>query len=705
MKLLMHKIFTKIARWEFLFLVVLPFVLWVFCFRHFFTGRLWLEEDALSYADHIRFYIEYLSKGIFPLWDPTWNGGAPNHFFLQRIGDVNPFLFLMIVLKWLGVPSALAYLIFLGMYYFLAMWAFYLIARFLLKDRFFAFTAYILLLFSSWGSEIFYNYIIIIFVPIIWFFYFLLCFSKEAHKGYFLGMCLCVGLIVTTYIPFFFLTILAIFAVLYILFYGRLFLDFLKRSFQFCYSHKRLTVFCTVFLLVSCIPALVFYQESKSGEFVLSNRHAGAGSSSAVAVGVENVASGDIISHGYFDRIFDDHAHIDMGDIFIPYLFFLILLCATCGPVNKLIFFLLFNILALSLITITSAAGVYHFLYAHIVFFKFIRNIYYFFWLAMLPMGVLLSVRAFKSLLTSIDAGDKKTGWLMYIIVCHAAFIWFLWAQGGVLAGAWAAVGLVFLYFLIYLFFEKNISRPVGFCLFLAAVCIQSAQVYGCLGDKLFPMQQEIAHPKSIQQVSANIANQRHPDLYYALSWFAVLFNTIEPRVMDSYESHPFILYDNVVPYADSQESLKVLEKAMAANANIAYVSKFESHPGDWHNDPDASSAANVNPIVSGRLSLLSSDPNSMKIKTHLETRQFLVINNNYHSDWHAFINGRGAPLLRANAAFKGLWIPAGDSTVVLRFSNPLRYLWHYLLIALYWGTFVYFLVLIKQAKQKKFYA
>ena len=186
--------------------------------------------------------------------------GRPNHFFLRRIGDVNPLLFLMIVLKWLGVPSAVAYLIFLGMYYFLAMWAFYLIARFLFKDRFFAFIAYILLLFSSWGSEIFYNYIIIIFVPIIWFFYFLLCFSKAPQKGYFLGMCLCVGLIVTTYIPFFFLTILAIFTVLYILFYRRLFLDFLKRSFQFFNRHKFLTIFCIVFLLVSCIPALVFYQ-------------------------------------------------------------------------------------------------------------------------------------------------------------------------------------------------------------------------------------------------------------------------------------------------------------------------------------------------------------------------------------------------------------------------------------------------------------
>jgi len=704
MKSLILKIFTKISRWKFLFLVLLPFALWVFCFRDFFTGRLWLEEDALSYADHIRFYIEYLSKGIFPLWDPTWVGGVPNHFFLQRIGEVNPLLFLMVLLKWLGVPLTLAYLIFLGMYYFLAMWAFYLIARFLLKDRFFAFVAYILLLFSSWGPEIFYNYIIIIFVPVIWFFYFLLCFAKEAKKGYFLGMCLCVGLIVTTYIPFFFLTILTIFTILYILFYNRLFLDFLKRFFQFCHSHKFLTTFCIIFLLASCIPALVFYQESKSGEFILPGRHAGASSSSAVAVGAENAASGDIISHGYFDRLFYDHTHIDMGDIFIPYLFFLILLCATFGPADKLIFFLLFNILALSLITITSAGGVYHFLYTHVLFFKFIRNIYYFFWLAMLPMGILLSVRAFKSLLAGIDACAQKTGWLICIIVCHAAFIGFLFRQGGVLIGAWAAVLIIFLYFLIYLVFEKKISRPAGFCLFLLAVFIQSVQVYGCLGDKLFRMQQALVRQQSIERSSKNIEAPQHVDLYYALRWFTVLINNIDLKPLGIYRQHPFILYDNVAPYVDSQESLKVLEKAMGANANMAYVSKFESHSSDWANNPDAPNVANVNPMASGQVSLWGSDPNSMKIKTHLKTRQFLVINDNYHSDWHAFINGRSVPLLRANVAFKGLWVPAGDAVVVLRFSNPLCYMWHGLLIAVFWGTFVYLLVLIKKEKMK-FYA
>ena len=184
MKSFIDNFFSQTSRFE-IFLLSIPFILWIYCFHHFFTGKLWLEADAVSYADHITFYTDNLSKGIFPLWDPAWYGGAPYHFFLRRIGDVNPLLFLIVFFKWFGISTVTAYSFFLEIYNFLAGWAFYLIARFLLVDRFFAFTAYILFLFSSWGSEVFYNYIIIIFVPIIWFFYFLLCFSRSPRKGYF----------------------------------------------------------------------------------------------------------------------------------------------------------------------------------------------------------------------------------------------------------------------------------------------------------------------------------------------------------------------------------------------------------------------------------------------------------------------------------------------------------------------------------------
>ena len=509
-------------------LLIVPFILWFFCFRPFFSGHLYLQADAISYGEHIGFYTDQLSRGVYPLWDPTWCQGAPNDFFLRRIGDVNPLLFLIVFLKWLGVTSAVSYLFFLGVYYFLAGWAFYLITRLLLSDRFFAFIAYILFLFSSWGSEIFYNYIIIIYLPLVWFFYFLLSFSRKPGRGPFLGMFFCAGLVVTTYIPFFFLTVLAIFTILYILFYGEFFIQFLKRGSVFLEKNMVLAGFCAIFLLGSCVPALVFYKESKSGEFVLPNRHLGSDSASAITVGMDNVASGDIINHGYFDRIFDDHAHMDMGDIYMPYVFFLILLSTALAGSNRLIYFLLFNILGLSLITVTTAGGVHRFLYEHVIFFKFIRNIYYFFWLAIFPMLILLSVTAFKSLLDTINGSKRKKLWLAYVLVSHLIFIVFLFGRHGVLPGAWAAIILSLTYFLVYFFARESISYPLGFVLLLSAVFLQSAQVYGFLEGKLYKSQQSEAH---YIQTHKDPVLQRM-NIYYASAWFSALVEYIDPQVL-----------------------------------------------------------------------------------------------------------------------------------------------------------------------------
>jgi len=680
------------SRIEFLYLTV-PFILWAFCFRDFFTGHVLLMQDAVSYADHIKFYTENLSKGVFPLWNPFWFNGAPYDFFLRRMGDCNPLLLLVVFLKWLGFSSANAYLCFLGMYYFLAGWAFYLIARLLFEDSFFAFTGYILFLFSSWGSEIFYNYIIIIFVPIIWFFYFLLCFSRTPQKGYLLGMCFCLGIILTTYIPFFFLTIFAVFCALAILFYPKVMLDLLKRSFVFLGKNKIFVSFCIVFLLVSCIPGLLFYKGSQSGEFVLTERHAGAAVSSAVAVALSNVESGDLINHGFSDHLFGNHQLLDMGDIFLPNLFFILLLVATMAKVNKPMLFLLSNILVLFLISITSASGLHRFLFEHLYFFKFIRNIYYFFWLAMLPMAVLLAISAFKSLLSVISQSSKKGTWLVYIILCHVLFILFLCRQQGISTGAWAAVLVSMVYFLVYFYGGNKYSRRVGFILLFLAVFVQSFQVYGFLGSRMYKIQQDSdyfakMHPsRKVSKLAT----------YYDTRWFDLLVNNVDPQVLENYRKHRFILYDNVFPYVEGPAFFNILGKSTASNDNIAYVARFESGPFEWRKAPYSAPQADIDPMTSGKLTLLGSDANTWKLKMHLAYSQFLVINDNYTVDWHAFINGHPAHLLRANVSFKGLWVPAGDSVVLLCYSTPMHYFFHFSLIVLFAGTFLYLLALLQR--------
>ena len=139
----------------------------------------------------------------------------------------------------------------------------------------------------------------------------------------------------------------------------------------------------------------------------------------------------------------------------------------------------------------------------------------------------------------------------------------------------------------------------------------------------------------------------------------------------------------------------------MADNTNIAFLSRFESGPGDWKRDEGSGLHADLEPDSLGELTVLRSDVNSVKLAMHLTKSRFLVVNDNYNSDWHAFINGRPARLLRANFSFKGLWVPAGESSIMLSFSSPRGYLFHGMLTAVYAGVFLCMLFLLRKARKQ----
>lgn len=49
----------------------------------------------------------------------------------------------------------------------------------------------------------------------------------------------------------------------------------------------------------------------------------------------------------------------------------------------------------------------------------------------------------------------------------------------------------------------------------------------------------------------------------------------------------------------------------------------------------------------------------------------YLVLLDSYDEGWSATVNGRAAPVLRANAAFRAVAVPAGASKVVFRYETP----------------------------------
>ena len=51
---------------------------------------------------------------------------------------------------------------------------------------------------------------------------------------------------------------------------------------------------------------------------------------------------------------------------------------------------------------------------------------------------------------------------------------------------------------------------------------------------------------------------------------------------------------------------------------------------------------------------------------------RLLVVSENYHPFWHAWVDGKEQPLYRANYAWKAVAVPAGEHRVVLRFHDPI---------------------------------
>jgi hypothetical protein len=64
-------------------------------------------------------------------------------------------------------------------------------------------------------------------------------------------------------------------------------------------------------------------------------------------------------------------------------------------------------------------------------------------------------------------------------------------------------------------------------------------------------------------------------------------------------------------------------------------------------------------------------EPDRVVVRTDAETDALLVLADNYYDGWEATIDGARAPVVRANHAFRGVRVPAGQHTVEFSFRPP----------------------------------
>ncbi len=635
---------------------LVPFLIWMFFFRFFLSGQSEFVSDAVSYYEHIGIFTDQLAKGHYQLWDPFWSDGAPYHFFLRRIGEFNPFYLIIVLLKLLGFSHPTAYIFFLVIYYALGVAGFYLLTRFILKDAYVAYLGYCILLFSSLGTQLFYNYIILLFVPLVWFFYFLLRFVRDFRSYQWVGLCFCLGLIVTTYIPFYFLTLFSLFLILMASFYSKECWQICLRSWQFFKQHRLLVVATIIFLALAVLPGYWLYLESKAGDFVMPMRGAGSEVSSAVAVSLDKAASGDFINNSSFDKYFGHLDNMQLGDFYIPYIFIFFMVIAAFAKLNRLIVSVFIMIGFLLLLTITRSSFLHEFLFKHVFFFKFIRNIYYFFWLAILPLTVFWVCACLTSLLKNVE---------------HK------WPQSQMVQRFKKGITLVTILFIVgqsYIVYHDltlNMKQTVIPLTFTKAN--YENHKYGntaaVLGDD--------------STIEGNFKKIQSNNLYYSSRWYADIYQNIDMRILFKFAAFPIRLYDNTRMINTSNDQFwKTLEKSMKNEENVAYIfnasldDEKQLNPNNQHvdivlrNDP--------------RVVWKKFGPNNVHLSVTLSSPKFLVFNNNFHARWHVTLNNKPARLIRSNYTYQGVWLPAGKTEVHFDFDKPFVYAGHWFYLVLF---------------------
>ena len=255
------------------FAFLTPCVLWIFLMRTFVFCNIPVNMDTNTIYGVTKFYFNNVLNGVIPLWEPFIALGRP--FYAIAICNLfNPVTQIIPLLKIAGMNYANAFVIYMVVYFFIGCIGFYFLALEILKDRYMSYLAYLGLMFSSLGASIFTQLTFLeILVPTIWFFYFLLSFARQRSQGSFLGLSFTVMILISSYLPFYFMTAFLCFLLVFIPLYFKEVRGFCIELYPFLLKHWRLLLFCVIGILLAAAPLLAYKVLDASGDVVAPGRH------------------------------------------------------------------------------------------------------------------------------------------------------------------------------------------------------------------------------------------------------------------------------------------------------------------------------------------------------------------------------------------------------------------------------------------------
>jgi len=366
--------------------ILIAFLVWIKIFSGFLSAQVSLANDAVAYYDHIKFFVDELIGGNYPLWDPHWNFGAPNEYFLRRFNGYNPLFGLLLILRCLGCSHGTSYLTFLALTYLLGALGLYSLLRRLTQNPSSAFLGFALFLFSSMSIKLFESYIVFVFVPLIWFFYFLIAFSQDHQPRQIIGLVLCLMLLVTTYVPFLAFNIIVSFLICFMIFFPKKSIVFLKGWLVFIRQHRILSILLLVLFLISLLPGWFFYEETKASAFTLPGRLMADEQKNIFEIKEEGITNWGMIEQIVYSSFFKNLRLIRFDVFYVPVWAYLLGLLGLAVQINKKIWFYIgwgvFLFCALS-----PQSVLFKWLFKHLFYFRLYRNLHFYLWLVMLPLG------------------------------------------------------------------------------------------------------------------------------------------------------------------------------------------------------------------------------------------------------------------------------------------------------------------------------
>lgn len=648
----------------------LPAALWLFLMRDFVLGTIPVNMDTNTIYGVTKFYFNNLLNGVVPLWEPFVALGRP--FYALSICNLfNPIIQIIPLLKILGVNYAHGFVIYMVMYFFLGCFGFYCLALEIFKEKTIAYLAYVAIMFSSFGASMFTQFTFLeIVVPGIWLFVFLLRFSRQQSRGNFIGMAFSKMLLLSSYLPFYFITVFLCFSLPFLILYFKETKTFFINLWQFFLKNWRLAFFCFLGILASAGPLLAYKILDSSGEVVTPGRHCEYSSaeqcyertmSNQGGMLVDEITrAGTLGERLDLQYLFGNLDKISYGSdslFFLPVLIPILIVLGIFLPLTRLTILLSSTVVLVGLIALGAASGLLGFLYHHIFFFRYFRNLF-FLGAFLVPIIILLACHQWQMLLNLKPQDETQRKFIIIVILMlHIATGVFLQHYLGVPTISYITLAISAGAWICFFVLDKRLSMQLWAGIFSVMIMLEPAWV----------LHQYAGHAREF----ATTLPSMH--VKPTFQWVRSMAPAVNPSRLYQFVHYEDFWYDmsmtDAPPVVAYPQSVTRWTFDLAQHTSAQILANYAQYKIILYDE--VSSVGQPVQGPSDEISVEYFDVNSLRLHINFSKPKLLVYNDSYTSSWKAAMDGVPTDLIRANEAFKGIKLPAGEHTVEFSYHPP----------------------------------